>query len=137
MKHILLLTNSRHVFTNFESTNSRFFSWFLLNEVEFFYRDWKFLLKMFIFTKKKLSRSFKRKQDIFREKKNSWICRFGIRENMLWATPMLRLSSSTIIFESSKLFVVEVSSRILESKSGYFITGYCQEKRYKRGHRVY
>ena len=31
---------------------------------------------------------------------------------------MLRLSSSTIIFESSKLFVVEVSSRILESNQG-------------------
>ena len=71
--YFIKLTHSWHVFTNSESTNPRIFfhnfSCFLLKQDRvFFYWDKKMLQKLFIFTKKTLCSSFKRKQDIFCEK---------------------------------------------------------------------
>ena len=71
------------------------------------------LLKLFIFTKKHtLCSTFKRKQDIFREK-NSWIRRFGIRAivsrasyiigtDKCWVLAIIKKHLNDISSESSK-----------------------------------
>ena len=64
--------STSHVFMNSESTNqqkiSRIFSCFRLKQGRIFLLRSKMLPKLFIFSKKTLCSSFKRKQDIFREK---------------------------------------------------------------------
>ena len=73
----------RHMFSRIPNLRiHEFFSRnFLSKQGRIFVLRSKVLLKLFLFTKKTLCSSFKRKQDIFRENV-LWIRGLGIRENM-------------------------------------------------------